>query len=110
MAWTEKRALATGALRATCAARGLNFLAPTRRMAAALAATAEVERTANMLESDVCGRVGCAPRGAMGWEKKRVTVAQVATRARIRGPGRFSGNGGAETARNLSRSEKNQKF
>ena len=46
----------------------------------------------------------------MGWEKKRVTVAQVATRARIRGPGRFSGNGGAETARNLSRSEKNQKF
>ena len=49
MAWTEKRALATGALRATCAARGLNFLAPTRRTAAALTATAEVERTANIL-------------------------------------------------------------
>ena len=49
LAWTEKRALATGALRATCAARGLNFLAPTRRMAAALTATAEVERTANIV-------------------------------------------------------------
>lgn len=57
MAWTEKRALATGALRATCAARGLNFLAPTRRTAAALAATAEVERTANMLMEVECAEV-----------------------------------------------------
>lgn len=69
MAWTEKRALATGALRATCAARGLNFLAPTRRMAAALTATAEVERTANILEGGSVRKVASEARGR--WFKKK---------------------------------------
>jgi hypothetical protein len=69
LAWTEKRALATGALRATCAARGLNFLAPTRRMAAALAATAEVERTANIVVGGSVRKVASEARGR--WFKKK---------------------------------------
>ena len=69
MALTEKRALATGALRATCAARGLNFLAPTRRTAAALAATAEVERTANMLVGGSVRKSGGPHGGRDGSEK-----------------------------------------
>ena len=59
MACTEKRALATGALRATCAARGLNFFAPTRRAQATRAATAVVELMANIAVSAV-GSVRCA--------------------------------------------------
>jgi len=55
LAETEKRALATGALRATCAARGLNFLAPRARPATAETRTAGVERTANMVEGEGCG-------------------------------------------------------
>lgn len=58
MAWTEKRALATGALRATWAARGLNFLAPTRRTAATRA-TAEEAEMANMFFGCVEGESVC---------------------------------------------------
>jgi hypothetical protein len=47
----------------------LNFLAPTRRMAAALTATAEVERTANIVVGGSVRKVASEARGR--WFKKK---------------------------------------